>query len=90
VTVTLHDALSLLNGGTYFLDLWVSYPGVEHIVMLEQLIRFDVLERDPYGSGLALTQRAHGPLCLRATYSEHRAWRNGECPPVQPSPVSVV
>jgi ABC-type polysaccharide/polyol phosphate transport system ATPase subunit len=77
VTVTLRDALLLLNGGTYFLDLWVSYPGVEYIVKLDHLFRFDVPERDPYGCGLALTQRANGPLCLQATYQEQRlngAW----------------
>jgi lipopolysaccharide transport system ATP-binding protein len=72
VSVTLKDALTLLNGGTYFLDLWVSYPGVEYIVKLDHLIRFDLPEQDPYGSGLALSQRVHGPLCLLATYQEQR------------------
>jgi lipopolysaccharide transport system ATP-binding protein len=77
VTVTLRDALEVLNGGTYFLDLWVSYPGIEYIVKLDQLIRFDLPERDPYGSGLALTHRANGPLCLQATYQEQRVSQNG-------------
>jgi lipopolysaccharide transport system ATP-binding protein len=86
VTVTLRDALKLLNGGTYYLDLWVSYPGIEYIIKLDQLIRFDLPEQDPYGSGLALTYRANGPLCLQATYEENRGLRNGE-PLVQPAAV---
>jgi lipopolysaccharide transport system ATP-binding protein len=78
VTVTLRDAARVLNGGTYFLDLWVSYPGIEYIVKLDQLIRFELPERDPYGSGLALTQRANGPVCVQATFREQRGTRNGQ------------
>jgi lipopolysaccharide transport system ATP-binding protein len=73
VTIMLGDALRLLNGGAYYLDLWVSYPGIDYILKIDQLIRFDLPEQDPYGSGVALNQRVHGPLCLRATHTEQRA-----------------
>jgi lipopolysaccharide transport system ATP-binding protein len=86
VTVTLRDAVKLLNGGTYFLDLWVSYPGIEYIIRLDQLIRFDLPEQDPYGSGLALTLRTHGPLCLVATYQEQREANNSGMAPLLGEP----
>jgi hypothetical protein len=88
VTVTLRNGLALLNGGTYFLDLWVSYPGIEYIIKLDHLIRFELPERDPYGSGLALTQRANGPLCLQATYQEQRGSRSAEAF-VEPSAIET-
>jgi lipopolysaccharide transport system ATP-binding protein len=86
VTITLHNALGLLNGGAYLLDLWVSYPGVEHIVTVNDLISFEVPERDPYGSGLALSQRVHGPLCMQASFEERRGSRTVE-PFEQPAAV---
>src|SRR5262249_51528215 len=72
VTLRLRDVLRTLTGGSYLLDLWLSYPGIEVIFMLESLMRFEIPELDLYGYGHALSQRTHGPCSLTATFSEQR------------------
>jgi lipopolysaccharide transport system ATP-binding protein len=72
VTITIHDSLGALTGGMYILDLWIAHPGIEYILRLENLMRFEVPERDPYTMGHALVQRIHGPCHLTATSTSHR------------------
>jgi lipopolysaccharide transport system ATP-binding protein len=72
VSVTIHDFFQLLNGGAYLIDVWLAHPGVEILIKIEGLLRVEVPEQDPYGSGHALTQHQNGPCCLISKFTDQR------------------
>ena len=59
-----------LNPGTYYCSLWSS-DGFETIQRLEQVLHFQVIERDYLGTGKMHTAAKHGLVYLDQEWSNN-------------------
>jgi ABC-type polysaccharide/polyol phosphate transport system ATPase subunit len=67
--ITFLELINHLTGGMYLFDLWISRPGSEKLVAIDDAVALDVSPPDPCNTGHGLLESQAGPLCIRSIFN---------------------
>jgi len=68
VSIKLENIFNLLNPSEYFITLWLSSPGIEKFIELNDIIKFEIKSNNLYANSQELSLTKNGPLFIKCTF----------------------